>query len=37
MVLYELIVLVKCAQAKATANMARNVAQSIMNNGGNVR
>lgn len=37
MVLYELIVLVKCAQAKATANMARNVALSIMSSGGNVR
>ena len=37
MVLYELIVLVKCAQSKATANMARNVALSIMHAGGNVR
>ena len=32
-----MIILAKCAHSKATANMARNVATSIMSSGGNVR
>jgi hypothetical protein len=37
MPLYELIIMAKCGPAKATANMARNVASNIIENGGNVR
>lgn len=37
MTLYELVILAKCAQTKATTNLARSVASSIMSAGGNVR
>jgi ribosomal protein S6 len=37
MTLYELIVLAKCAASKNTANLARNIANTIISKGGNVR